>query len=229
VNRLNSKGISWSVPIARWAAWPNSGESSAPDVSFIEPMQRRRLSSLAKMTLRVAHDCTEGLQQVRFVFSSRHGDLARTTVMLNDLAEDEPLSPTTFSLSVLNASTGLFSILRSDTTASTALSAAESSFGYGLLESAAQFAADPTTPVLYVYADEPAPNFYNTGAATTGSGHALAILLSDVSTLNIECHMGHCELPQNAEPHSLIFLSSLKNNTAAEWYGEGKRWSWTIQ
>lgn len=229
MNHLNSREIVWSAPVARWAAWPNSGDSSAPDVSFIEPMQRRRLSTLAKMTLRVAHDCTEGLPHVRFVFSSRHGDLARTTVMLNDLAEDEPLSPTTFSLSVLNASTGLFSILRSDTTASTALSAAESSFGYGLLESAAQFAADPSTPVLYVYADEPAPDFYNPEAATTGSGHALAILLSDESPLTLECHMGHSDQPQSAEPHSLIFLSSLNNNAAAEWYGEGKRWSWAMQ
>ena len=225
-----NKGAHWVAPIARWSSWnPCAKDSEGPDVSFIEPMLRRRLSNLAKMSLRVAQDCTEGIANVRFVFSSRHGDLTRTASMLNDLADGEPLSPTTFSLSVLNASSGLFSILRGDTTASTAISAVESSFGYGLLESAAQFAADPATPVLYVYADEPAPSVFGVDVTTPISGHAVALLLSRESTINLECRIERSDQTQSTEPHSLLLLSSLIHKQATEWHGEGKRWLWTIQ
>lgn len=227
---IGNEEVCWRAPIAQWAAWSScEGLSDTPDVSFVEPMLRRRLSSLAKMSLRVAQDCAEGIPSLRFVFSSRHGDLTRTTAMLNDLADDEPLSPTTFSLSVLNASAGLFSILRGDATASTAISAAESSFGFGLLESAAQFAADPGTPVLYVYADEPAPAIYGAEADTTGSGHAVAILLSGESKINLECRMDNDNQSSSNEPHSRAFLRSLSNGNAGMWFGEGRRWAWKTQ
>lgn len=224
-----NKGTHWVAPIARWSSWnPRVNDSEGPDVGFIEPMLRRRLSNLAKMSLRVAQECTAGIPNVRFVFSSRHGDLTRTASMLNDLAEGELLSPTTFSLSVLNASSGLFSILRGDTTPSTAISAAESSFGYGLLESAAQFAADPTTPVLYVYADEPAPSVFGAEATTPTNGHAVALLFSRESTINLKCRTEPSDQTQSTEPHSLLLLSSLIQKQAGEWHGEGKRWLWTI-
>jgi hypothetical protein len=222
--------LRWRAPVARWAAWDAlAADQAAPDVNFVEPMLRRRLSRLAKMSLRVAHDCVQDLPRVRLVFASRHGELTRTTAMLEDIADRSPLSPTAFSLSVLNASSGLFSILRTDTTPSTAISAAESSFGFGLLEAAIQFADDPETPVLFVYADEPLPLVYGVEQATTGPAHALALLLSGESTIRLECGLGPCDRPASSEPHSLAFMRSLGHSNAGEWIGSGNSWFWTAK
>ncbi|MEO8411523.1 MAG: beta-ketoacyl synthase chain length factor [Propionivibrio sp.] len=218
------------MPIARWGVWcADGGEAESPDIGFVEPLLRRRLSRLAKMSLRVAHDCAQDLPGLRLVFASRHGDLTRTTAMLGDLADGEPLSPTVFSLSVHNASAGLFSIVRGDTTATTAVSAARSSFGFGLLEAAAQFADDPGAPVLLVYADEPAPDVYGAEAASTGPAHALALLLASDATNDLHCSMAPGDHSDSLAPHSLTFLDSLTSGSAGAWQGEGRRWAWQIQ
>ena len=116
------------APIARHAVWPvrtlADGAPEAPDVGFVEPMLRRRLSSLARMTLCVAQACTADHAhergRLRLVYASRHGELARTTTMLEALAARQELSPTVFSTSVLNASAGLFSILHKNRAPATA-------------------------------------------------------------------------------------------------------------
>ena len=218
------------MPVANWASWKSdNNELAVTDVSFVAPLLRRRLSHLAKMTLRVAHDCTQGLSQVRFVFSSRHGDLTRTTAMLDDIAEKTHLSPTVFSLSVLNAGTGLFSILRNDTSPATAISAGESSFGFGLIEAAMQFAEDPDTPVLYVYADEPAPAIYGSVERSGAPAHALAVLLDNDSAIRLDCRMNQTQATDSAEVHSLAFLYSLSNGNTGVWNNDGQCWSWTDQ
>jgi hypothetical protein len=56
---------------------------------------------------------------------------------LSDLANDQPLSPTQFSLSVHNAMIGLWSIMRGETSEMTALAAAGDGLEHGMLEAAA--------------------------------------------------------------------------------------------
>ena len=69
------------VPIACSSVWEAhaslEGGVVLPDVGFVEPMLRRRLSPLAKMTLRVAYDCARDVPDVRIVYASRHGELLR--------------------------------------------------------------------------------------------------------------------------------------------------------
>ncbi|PLZ04285.1 hypothetical protein CY652_01005 [Burkholderia sp. WAC0059] len=147
--------LHWTVPVARWSSWPD-GTTIAPDLGFIEPMVRRRLSALSKIALKVAHDCADKHQETRLVFASRHGELKRTTDILRAMDKGEPVSPTAFSLSVLNAMSGIFSIARADRSGAQALSAGSETLGYGLLEAFAQHEEDGASPVLLVYADEPA-------------------------------------------------------------------------
>jgi hypothetical protein len=141
--------LHWTVPVAHWSCWP-AGSAGKPEVGFIEPLVRRRLSNLSRMALQVARD------GVRVLFASRHGELRRTTDILHTIAAGEPVSPTSFSLSVLNAMTGVFGIARGDRAPASALSAGAQTLGYALLEAHAQYQTDPAAPVLLVYADEPA-------------------------------------------------------------------------
>jgi Beta-ketoacyl synthase, N-terminal domain len=219
----------WTLPLARWAVWEahadDKGAPASPDVSFVEPMLRRRLSSLAKMSLKVAHDCAHDIPDVRFVFASRHGDLARTTTMLNDLAAHEPVSPTAFSMSVLNASAGLFSILQGNRAPSTAISATACSLGYGLLEASLQLATHPEQSVLLVYADEPVPDVYGEPALSQVKAHAIGLLLQSGSSLHINCTMSATPGVQSSEPQSLAFLRALAQGHA-DWHSGSSLWSW---
>ena len=191
-------------------------------------MLRRRLSSLAKMSLRVAHDCAHNVPDIRFVYASRHGELTRTTAMLDDLAAEEVLSPTAFSMSVLNASAGLFSILQSNTAPSTAISAATASFGYGLLEACLQLAAKPEQPVLLVYADEPTPVIYGEAGMSNFEAHAIGLLLQSGAARQITCCTSSSDETPSAEPQSRAFLRCLTIGQAT-WYGDGTKWAWSTQ
>lgn len=166
--------LHWTIPVGRWSSCP-AAASAAPDIGFIEPIVRRRLSTLSKAALKVAYDCVAGAH-VRVVFASRHGELRRTTDILRSISAGQPVSPTAFSLSVLNAMTGMFGIARGDRSAASAISAGAQTLGYGLLEAHAQYATQSASPVLLVYADEPADPAYGT-IEDEVQGGAIAVLL----------------------------------------------------
>lgn len=179
--------LHWTIPVARWSSWP-AAASAAPDIGFIEPIVRRRLSTLSRVALKVAHECV-AREPARVVFASRHGELRRTTDILRAISAGEPVSPTAFSLSVLNAMTGVFGIARGDRSAASAISAGAETLGYGLLEAHAQYLAQPGSPVLLVYADEPADPTYGTIEDEVPGG-ALAILLDDdAATGHLVCKL----------------------------------------
>ena len=52
--------------------------------------------------------CVGNCPSASFVFASRHGELQRTVALLQNLANDEALSPNLFSLSVLNSGPSSF-------------------------------------------------------------------------------------------------------------------------
>ena len=221
------------APIARWAIWDTHSGSSGPptsaELNFIEPMLRRRLSTLARMSLKVAHDCAHDLPSARFVYASRHGDLNRTTAMLDDLAAGESLSPTAFTMSVLNASPGLFSILRHDMAPTTAVSAAADSFVYGLLEACLQLTENPESPVVIVYADEPVPTVYEHIEPQDSNAHAIGLLLKCGAPITIGCASIPGDQVVSREPQSRAFLRCLEGAITSAWSSGDKSWIWTRQ
>ncbi|MEI7614134.1 MAG: beta-ketoacyl synthase chain length factor [Betaproteobacteria bacterium] len=227
---LKSVVSSLSAPITRWSKWESrvspDGTLLSPDVSFVEPMLRRRLSSLARMTLRVAYDCAWDIPGVRFVYASRHGELTRTTTMLESIADKETLSPALFSMSVLNASAGLFSMLQGNVAPSTAVSAGDSSFSYGLMEACMQLADNPERPVLFIYADEPAPAVYGVNELSGCEAHAVGCLLESSAAMRINCVSTREESDSSEEVQSRAFLRCLDQGQAS-WHGSGLTWSWT--
>ena len=168
-----------------WQAWADGDlepqPDEQPDVSSIPPMLRRRLSSLGKMALSVAFPLLKGLDtDTAFVFSSRHGELGRTVGLLNSLADQEPLSPTQFSLSVHNAIAGVLSIATKNTSSITALSADLSST---LLEAVAIMDEQSYQQILCVVYDEPVPEIYASLETSPDRPFAIAFLLT-ASTLS---------------------------------------------
>jgi hypothetical protein len=238
--------LRWTMPVAHWSSWSASSETP-PDASFIDPMVRRRLSSLSRAALKVAHDCTgaphhqEAHEAVRVVFASRHGELRRTTDILHAITAEEPVSPNAFSLSVLNAMSGIFGIARRDRSPATAISASAESLGYALLEAHAQYTKQPSPPVLVVYADEPANPLYGKVENEVQEG-AIAILLDAAAAQGqLECTVSGPGQPSSADSTARFAGSAtcatfatqgealhhcLASRQAAAWHGVSAHWHW---
>jgi hypothetical protein len=223
------------IPIARWFAWPafsglGAEPIQSPDVRFVEPSLRRRLGPLARMMRHVAHACAQDVQDVRLVFASQHGELNYTIALLRALAAGEPLSPTTFSLSVHNACAGLFSILRADLSASTALAAGAETLGHALVEAFCQLNADAHKPVLMVYADGPLPEEYRAYAETNdapGKHGAVAVLISPYAARAtfVEAEPAGNATP-STEPQVDVFVRHLAEKRPECWTGGQRTWRW---
>lgn len=216
----------WVAPIAAWSMWEANPEGdNQPDIGFVNASLRRKVSTLTRMSLNVANACAGDLKNVRLVYASQHGDLKRTSKILDNLAEEEALSPTNFSMSVLNAFSGIYSIAKRDTSPSNSISSGFSTFGFGLLEACLQLKSHADTPVLYVYADEPAPEVYQVSNQDY-LPHAIGILLSTEAVTNVECSMISAIGETTIQPQSLSFMNCLRDNHSDRWQGEGRLWTW---
>ncbi|WP_240999111.1 beta-ketoacyl synthase chain length factor, partial [Pseudomonas viridiflava] len=100
--RAWAPGLASADEWEQWSRTPRQLQDSneAPDVSFLPAMQRRRLGRMARMAFAVGWPLSEDHERMPLVFVSRHGETPRTFEILRDLAADEPMSPTQFSLSV---------------------------------------------------------------------------------------------------------------------------------
>lgn len=224
-----SKTAAWRLPVAKWIAWDSGSKSgAAPDLGFIEPLLRRRLSPLARAALHVANACCDGYQSVRFVYASRHGELGRTVELLRNLVHNEPLSPTTFSLSVLNSAAGVFAIARSDHAPATAIAAGRESFGFGLLEAYTRHRLDPATPVLYVYADAPAPDPIGSQPGDPGGILAVAMLIDSASSGGLAVGFTAGNGEADGRPQALSCVDALHGNPG-RWSSGARTWHWEQQ
>ncbi|WP_248805702.1 beta-ketoacyl synthase chain length factor [Pseudomonas sp. MWU13-2100] len=230
--------------IAQWRAWAPGLESvddwqawslqpcvpapsdAAPDVSFLPAMQRRRLSRLARMAFSVGWPLAEGHAQLPLVFISRHGETPRTFEILCDLAADQPLSPTQFSLSVHNAVIGLWSILRGETSEMTALAANGDGLEHGMLEAAALL-AEGAPAVLLVITEEQPPEAYRHWIDDVPFPYALGLLLTPGDEWQLSLESGTDEQRQSEWPHALDLLRTLLGQHAScqhRW--KTRVWNW---
>lgn len=173
-------GLASAEAWAGWAAAPfliRSGEE--PGLRAMPPMLRRRAGFLGKMALEVAYACLDGEANIPTVFCSRHGEVARAVDLLGDLAHETPLSPTSFGLSVHNASAGLFSIARADRANHLALAAGNSSVEHAVIE-ACSLLHDGAAKVQLVVYDTPLPEVFSRFEDCAEQPHAFAWLMGPV-------------------------------------------------
>ncbi|MBE9607828.1 beta-ketoacyl synthase chain length factor [Chitinilyticum piscinae] len=169
----------WSLAVrvdasACWCAH----RDGKPALGFVPAMARRRLSALARGCLHVAQQVQDEGDRARLIFGSRHGEIAKTLGMLQEIAAGEPISPAAFSHSVHNAIPGLWSILTGFTGECSAVAAGMDTLPMALLEAQGMLHDDPSTPVVVVIADEAFPEMLHSEAVEPGEGYALALRLS---------------------------------------------------
>jgi hypothetical protein len=191
IRRVNEAVMQRGLEILSWSFWspetrepsqwralpPPAGAASPVPDHAIPSMQRRRMSSLAKMAVQTALEATQSAKADFLVFCSQHGELARTRDLLAAIVTNGDLSPTSFSQSVHNASAGLYTIITASQAPATSLAAGAGTFAYGWLEAEAYLAASAAKRALLVSYDEPLPQEYRPYSRQQQRPHALALLL----------------------------------------------------
>lgn len=169
------RSIAWKVAMykCRISHFQAYHQADAKVLEQIPALQRRRLSTLAKLALHAAYTCLQNIQTPidYIVWSSCYGDENRTVKILQDISEQQTPSPTHFSTSVHNAIAGLYSILFQDDTVSVSLSSHAQHVWQDLVQEAYVFLKSKQIEskyidcnyipqVLVVYYDEPLPEIY---------------------------------------------------------------------
>src|SRR5437899_6376790 len=167
-----------------WLEWAQDSRAIAgggePALKAMPPMLRRRSGLLGKMALEVAYQCLGQRSEVPTLFCSRHGEATRSVAMLTDLAQQVPLSPTAFGMSVHNAAGGLFSIARADRASNIALAAGDSGVEHAVIE-ACGLLADGAPAVLLVVYDCPIPAMFSAFQDCGQPAHAWAWLMESAA------------------------------------------------
>ncbi|WP_211091336.1 beta-ketoacyl synthase chain length factor [Pseudothauera rhizosphaerae] len=218
-----------------WARFPYcpAGRTSAADLpgtSFLPPLQRRRLSPLARMVFDCAWPLADGLDPMPIVFASRHGETNRNFAQLQTLAAGEPLSPTAFGLSVHNAIVGQWSIIRKETAEGVALAGEADMLEHAFIEACALLRAD-SPRVLVVAAEERPPADYAHWITDVPFSYAAAFRVGNAPQWRVEPDATPAAAAVDDEPdwpHPLNLLRHLINETPA-WRHDraARRWTWT--
>ena len=213
--------------IQRWAAWaPGLVEPAAweawltkphalpaegtPALTEMPAMMRRRVDRLGRIALQASYQAHVDAPDAPVLFASRYGDLGRSVELLTQLARSEPLSPTSFSLSVHNAIGALYSIARGDASSYSAIAAGEETVEAAFTE-ACGLLADGVPRVMVVLYDEPVPAPWQHFSESLEFPRAWACLLAastGADAIHLGCHAGARavatpEAPETPEPGGL--------------------------
>jgi len=192
-----------------------------PKLDFVPAIQRRRLSPFAKIALYVAHQATlHTNEKFPIIFSSRHGDLHKTSGLLTDISNKSPLSPTAFSLSVHNAIPSLYSIFTENKEALNAISAEKNTFFMSIVDAYARLTSGLTDKVLFIHADQKLPDTYMGFKDEIQLSHAVSMLITlpsgsigEENSHHVSVNMTHKPSIQNSHlPAALTFAQWLKSN-----------------
>ena len=190
-------------------------------------MQRRRMSRLARMALSCALDVAADGDIDYSIFCSQHGEVVRTRDILSSISEGIEISPTAFSQSVHNTSSGLYTILTKSNHASTSIASGANSFAHAWLEAESYLAANPTHTVLLVDFDEIIPEEYHGYSVQVEADHALAMLLkaSEKGGIGLSRDLSAAENPLPQGPQFLAWLQAGSESLALGADGQGWRWA----
>jgi hypothetical protein len=147
------------------------------DVAFLPAMQRRRLSTLARAAFHVIEKVMENADLCPSIFCSTYGETQRTYGILSDIAQQQEISPTAFSLSVHNAISGQFTIFFNNTHATTAMAPSENDYLIAFADALGQLNENAKS-ILLVFYEEALPEFYQPFARSTDYPCAVALRIS---------------------------------------------------
>ncbi len=215
-----------SAWLKHWQQSDAEPSDGAPPAELIPPMQRRRTSRLTKMALATALEVAADESFDYTIFCSQHGEIVRTWDILSSINAGTEISPTAFSQSVHNTSSGLFTILESSTAPSMSMASGANTFAYGWMEAQAYLAENPTHRVLLVDFDEVLPREYQPYNVNVNCEDSLALVLCLAQQGGI-CLRSIAASSTNKLPQGPQFLGWLQGDNANLLLtSDGQGWRW---
>jgi hypothetical protein len=100
---------------AAWADWCRDGgalsqSADAPALAYVDPLFKRRLSQLTRMTIEVGHRALAGRGKMGISFASVYGEVGATVQNIESAYRGGGGLPRNFSLSVFNTPVAALSI-----------------------------------------------------------------------------------------------------------------------
>lgn len=128
-----------------------------PKLEFCDPLFKRRLSQVTRMTVQVVHDLIEKKPEAKnfkLVFASFRGELSRQLKINKGLVEDAEVMPANFSISVFNTPPAAATIVCGIKAGYTAVYPGQDNFNDALIAAAAPVLSGCEEKVMFVYSDE---------------------------------------------------------------------------
>jgi len=150
------------IYITKFASFQPSLENPAeqPKLEYVDALFRRRLSQITRMTIEVVHNLGDGLSNLKLVFASFRGEIARQLKINKGLVEDADVMPAQFSLSVFNTPPAATTIALGMKAGYTAIYPSEDNFLSALVAASSSILSGSDKSVIFAYADEKIPEEY---------------------------------------------------------------------
>jgi len=204
-----------------WSLWDRPEK---PEVPQVPAMLRRRASAADRMALKAAFDCYASADPVATVFCSRLGEIHRSVELMDLMVKGEGHLPMSFSLSVHNAASGLFSIARADASASASVAAGRDSLPMGIFEACAQMKKGAPKVLLVAY-DDAIPQPFKAFNEGPDRPFALALLISPGESFELLRAAGPERAEGPAEGLIPLELGAFLASKEASLLSSGWRWS----
>lgn len=178
--------------IHKWQASPENPKEK-PVLEFVDPLFKRRLSQLTRMTIQVLHDLLEDFPAaVDFsqFFVSFRGEIEREFSINKGIIEDSEILPAGFSLSVFNAPIAAASLALKLKSGYSVVFPAKENFSAAFLAAASAVLSGAQEKIIFVYGDEYVPEQYGKIRPENNIGLAFACVLSATETegaVSINC------------------------------------------
>jgi hypothetical protein len=215
-----------------WQAWAvGDGAIDATAMlaksRYLPMMTARRLASGSRQAVECGLALMARQSVDAVVFASRHGELERNYRILSALAQQQPLSPTDFAMSVHNAAVGSLTIAAKAPLVSSSVCAGADTFQQALLEVATLHHAG-YRQVLLVDFDGAIPEFYQSSVSEPYFPWAVGLVLASGGGLCCQSEPRD-QTPPGTLPQGLAFLRAwLGGERAFCLAGERLAWRWSV-
>ncbi|MFC6277236.1 beta-ketoacyl synthase chain length factor [Psittacicella hinzii] len=148
----NISNQDWQQDNSYWYNQVKDREIVSPELSFLPPLQRRRLGDSARLIFSAAWPLTNKEENLPVIYASSQSENNRSFELFSDFLTQGTISPTSFSLSVHNAIVGQWTVMQNTTAESSAIATSKDNLEVALVEAYTMF-QQGVTKVLIVLSE----------------------------------------------------------------------------
>ncbi len=176
------------ISVSNVHTWRPSTENprEKPKLDFADPLFKRRLSQITRMTVQVLHDLIEEVPEasdLKQVFVSFRGEIEREFTINRGIIEDSEILPAGFSLSVFNTPIASASLCLNLKAGYSVVYPSRHDFSSAFMASASTVISGSEEKIVFVYADEYIPDEYGPERQEENRPFALACIISGGGTV----------------------------------------------